>query len=268
MTIFDTYTLTCLLLSISGAVKSLEMAALKYELAPRGIFDWNIIGPTWMRRSPAVGLLARIYSPQGMMGIGLTCTLCGFLSVLFILTDVAPVYGKILGTVIFACMFLLYYRQDLGTDGADQMSFFVSIAVLVCFCLSSSEFINLVGIIFIAGQLCISYFASGFSKLFSSSWRQGLAAKGVLSTHTYGNKFTQDFFKRYAGASLLICWATIGWEILFPFIFFFDGGIFFLGIFVGIVFHLSVGLFMGLNAFVWAFGAAYPSVIYIGTQLL
>jgi len=214
MTLTEVYLYTCILLSISGGVKAFEMASLKQVLSSQGLFDWDLIGPRWMRASRVSFLFRRIYSAQGMIGLGAASLCCFSGCLLIILGLIDPSFLRIFGLVILGVMVLLYYRQDLGTDGADQMSLLISIAVAVCFCLTNSDVLQKIGILFIAGQLCVSYWASGLSKLLSRSWRQGTAARGVLSTYTYGNSFTRNLLEKFALASLLICWATIGWEVL------------------------------------------------------
>lgn len=260
-----TYALISILLGVSVLVKSLEVYSLGSNLEKGGALDWGVVGPEWLQRSNISWIFERIYSRSGMFYISAFSFLVLILLFynLFVLKD--EFFGRIIGIPLCLLHILNYYRQDLGTDGADQMSFIIAITVLLCFSFSTDEVIQIIGVAFISGQLIIAYLASGFSKLFSESWRTGKAAKGVLSTVTYGNGWTSSFIAKSRYVPLIICWSTIAWEILFPAIFFFDGYVFLFGLTVGVIFHLLVATVMGLNAFVWAFGAAYPAVYYLGT---
>mmetsp|Transcript_23535 Transcript_23535/g.41569 ORF Transcript_23535/g.41569 Transcript_23535/m.41569 type:complete len:270 (-) Transcript_23535:762-1571(-) len=263
-----TYLFISMFLGVSATVKAFEVAALGEALEEGGALYWPVVGAEWLKATPLNGMLGQMYRRNGMFFLGALALLCtaSIITVFFQSQDVTTL--RVIAVVLFGCHVALYYRQDLGTDGADQMSFIISCTVLLCFAFSTNETIHLIGILFIAAQLCIAYLASGISKLFSKSWRSGEAASGVLSTVTYGNSLTRAHIKNHKTLALLICWATILWESLFPAIFFFDGTLFLIGIACAGLFHVMVATIMGLNAFIWAFGAAYPAVIYVGFHVL
>ena len=72
---------------------------------------------------------------------------------------------------------------------------------------------------------------------------------------------------RYPAVSRAICWQVILFECLSPFLILagVPGAI--VMMVVGMGFHIGVAVVMGLNNFVWAFGACYPAVFLLAGQL-
>ena len=61
--------------------------------------------------------------------------------------------------------------------------------------------------------------------------------------------------------SLGLCWLVILGETLFPIVLILPPDALYVVLGASIVFHFMTAYFMGLNTFVWAFIATYPSVI-------
>jgi hypothetical protein len=165
--------------------------------------------------------------------------------------------------VIVATSWFLAVRSWLGDDGADQMGQVVSIgAFLIAAGIALNQLaLSFAGTLFIAGQLVISYFFAGFSKLLSAEWRLGRALVGVMGTHSYGHTLGARVASRSVVFSICFCWLVILSETLFPVAIFAPRGVLLFTLAVFFVFHVANAYFMGLNTFVWAFAAAYPSVI-------
>jgi hypothetical protein len=81
-------------------------------------------------------------------------------------------------------------------DGADQINIVTLITISICFAINSTPEIKRIGIIFLGGHLGFAYFVSGFAKLISPVWRNGLAAEGVLTTASYGSGLSQELVKK------------------------------------------------------------------------
>jgi hypothetical protein len=167
--------------------------------------------------------------------------------------------------VIIATSWFLTMRSWLGGDGSDEMGQIVSIGVLL---IALGIWLNqltlsFAGTLLIGGQLTISYFFAGFAKLLSAEWRQGRAMVGVTGTHIYGHALTARVFGGSAVLSKCFCWLVIISETLFPLFILAPPKIFLITVTAFFMFHLSHAYFMGLNTFVWAFAAAYPSVLLL-----
>ena len=119
------------------------------------------------------------------------------------------------------------------------------------------------GTLLIAGQLLISYFYAGLSKLLLPDWREGRALVGVMGTHSYGHPLGARVFARTSVIPLCLCWTVIIGEMLFPLAVFASHTLLIYALAAFFLFHLSHAYLMGLNTFVWAFASAYPSFILL-----
>jgi hypothetical protein len=167
--------------------------------------------------------------------------------------------------VIITSSWFIEERSWLGGDGSDQMGQIASIgALLMAAGLAFNQLaLSFSGTLLIGGQLIISYFFAGVSKLFSPEWRHGRALVGAMGTHSYGHSHAAYLFSRSFIVSAGLCWLVIIGETLFPLAIFAPHEVFLCILAAFFLFHLSHAYFMGLNTFVLAFAAAYPSVIVL-----
>lgn len=100
------------------------------------------------------------------------------------------------------------------------------------------------GRLYLAVQLCLSYFVAGVVKLRQPSWWDGTALRAFLGP----------------GWPAWVGWGVIVWECLFPLALVSRG---FAGGFcaVGVAFHLANCRLLGLNRFLWIWLAAYPALL-------
>ncbi len=258
------YHYTLVIAGVGVAIKSLETLALRREYQARGVFDYTIVGNDALAGSPFAPLFTRLYSWKGVATLSIVgvITFSGLM-----VSDPGTAAYTVAATLMIASSIAIYYRQAFGLDGADQMTFLVLITTLFCFIVSSVAAIRAIGIWFIALQLALAYFVSGAAKLVSKEWRSGTAISGILSTYTYGTGLTRKLFTRNSWLCVALCWSVIVVEMLLPFGLFLEpvGVAATLG--VAFAMHVSIAVVMGLNDFVWAFAAAFPSFYYVGTWL-
>src|SRR5262249_51187888 len=121
-------------------------------------------------------------------------------------------------SIIVITSWLMSVRTSLGGDGSDQMGYIVSIGmILMTFgILLHDSLLIVAGIVGVGGQLTLSYFTAGVSKLLSPVWRSGRALQGVMDTHSYGHKIAASVAKGNATFSTIFCWIVILGEALFP----------------------------------------------------
>jgi hypothetical protein len=193
----------------------------------------------------------------------MTATATLFLSAAFM----SPLLALPALAAIVVTSWLLMVRAGFGGDGSDQMGLLVSIGTLI---LTLGLILDEPTVRFAllnGGQLTLSYFVSGFSKLLSPTWRKGAALVGVMSTHSYGHPIAAKISAGSVHFSAIFCWMVILGEALFPVSLFFSKGLLAVVLSLFLVFHLSNAFFMGLNGFVWSFTAAFPSVFYLSDSL-
>lgn len=256
----NVYLITIILIGIGIIIKSLEFIYISDSFKLNRPNNWDIVGVDNMQTSNLSLIFRNIYSKKGMITLCIISIISLFLLLPFVNNKL--VFSLLMGN-IFICQFLIHHRQEFGGDGADQMSFLILLTVVLCFIFSDNYEIKKIGIIFISSQLLLSYVISGGAKLISKEWRNGSAVQGILSTYTYGTQLTKFIFNKRPLLAFFVGWLIIVIELLFPFILFFNEPFFLCTIGLGIFLHLSIGIIMGLNDFIWSFTAAYPSLIFL-----
>ncbi|HEX7176982.1 MAG TPA: hypothetical protein VF240_17115 [Pyrinomonadaceae bacterium] len=151
-------------------------------------------------------------------------------------------------------------RRQIGGSGAEQLTFIVLVTFGLVLLAGGTDSARRLGDAFIAAQVVLAYFASGVAKAASPIWRNGGAMTGILSTEGYGLPGLAKLLGRYPKLDWLLCWSVIGWEITFPLVLFVPKPLMLVLLSVGVVFHVSCAIVMGLNRFVWAFCGCYPAV--------
>lgn len=251
---------TRILISIWCLMSTLEWIRNLDLFRENGLLSWRILSlrpgllfrSDWMQtqfweRSVPWMLSTRMVAAVGLM-----------------LTPV-PVLECVALLVIVLTSWFLEERTWLGGDGSDQMGQIASIgALLIAAGLALNQLaLSFSGTLLIGGQLMISYFFAGFSKLLSAEWREGRALVGAMGTHSYGHPFAAQFCSRSFLVSTALCWFVIVGETLFPLAIFAPHNVFLAVLTAFFLFHLSHAYFMGLNTFVWSFASAYPSAMVL-----
>ncbi len=120
------------------------------------------------------------------------------------------------------------------------------------------------GLWWVTLQLITSYFMSGWVKLKHRGWRNGTALPLFLETGIYGPLSPSSPWRQPALARA-VAWGFILWEGLFALVFL-DIRLAWVGCGLGLLFHLLVFWYFGLNRFFWAWLATYPALLYAVTD--
>ena len=237
---------------------SLELLARPRTLSERGMLSW----PVSRLRSPALAggrsgaLLDALFDAPGVYAL---CAVRAASGVLVLAMPSASTLSICALIVAAATSLLLMLRSAYGNDGADQMMMIVLIPAAAARSIGDARAIEF-ALWFIALQCCLSYLTSGIGKLRGKSWRDGTGIVGILKTRTYGVSSIAWFLGRHRALAVALSWLVIVTEITFPVVFVApDSWVPFI-LAGGLAFHVGNAFVMGLNGFVWAFGAAYPAV--------
>lgn len=165
--------------------------------------------------------------------------------------------------VIGLCNRLNEIRTPYGRDGADQMTGVITqyraLSALVPNPDRSDDlFLRAVNV-----QSGLSYFVSGLSKFFGSSWVQGDALGDILQTQAYGNGPAAGILKRYPKLARLMTWSTPVWEMAFPLVYLVPPVVGRQGLTAVKGFHLAVAAVMELPRFLWGFAGSHGAVRYV-----
>jgi hypothetical protein len=177
------------------------------------------------------------------------------------------VNDSIIWIIIFLILFLnqilIYTRSGYGIDGSDQLKVIITFSILGYFCFFNIGPIRYLFLGFTTINLFLSYFVAGFAKLISIAWLNGSAIKGIASTSIFGNKMIFKFVKDSIILQKMISYSTIIFEVGIIFIFLDPIPLTLFYMILGILFHITVALTMGLNSFVFTFTSAYPLVLIL-----
>lgn len=257
--------LSVFLLSIGLAIQGFEDIVLRCSFNKSALLSWRIERTDFCSDSIVQRILDFFFSPirfSFFLGFRLVISLTCILMFVFG-NSIHPV----LVILLFACTMLFGFRSRHGLDGSHHMFLVVLLPCAIAKSVDADSTVVTVCVMYIAAQLTLSYFISGVTKIRGNRWRDGTAFAGIFSTDAYGSPMLFRLSEQLPICGLLICWCIIIFETLFPIVFFLPdyGQIGVLGI--GVMFHLVIAIFMGLNKFIWAWWSAYPSLGWMLTKL-
>ncbi|MDA0772852.1 MAG: HTTM domain-containing protein [Cyanobacteria bacterium] len=149
--------------------------------------------------------------------------------------------------------------------GSDRMSLLILSCLGLIHLMPSSQ---LQGYIFgyLALQLILSYFIAGFCKIVNREWWSGQALQDLFHFSAYPASEALRSWADHPKILFLASWISILFELLFP-LTLLNQDLLIIGLLAAMVFHLANAYLFGLNRFVWAWLAAYPSLLWLQTQL-
>lgn len=156
--------------------------------------------------------------------------------------------------------------QGPYNGGADRMS----VLLLCCLCLVyflPELFWKEVAFGYLALQLLLSYFISGWVKLVNPQWRNGKALADVFMYSAYPVSESLRGWARSSRLLLFMSWAVILFELLFPLSLLSPVSLL-VALSVAAVFHFANACLFGLNRFFWIWLAAYPSIIWFQSRFI
>ncbi|GAA1973728.1 hypothetical protein [Catenulispora subtropica] len=246
------------MVGIGVVISSLEILA-----RPEATNDvsWNSWRVLRLRRSwSAAGWTGRAFSlaldhPQYLVVIAVRTVAAAVLA----LTGPDGALGALLLWVVTLSLALRGLRTPYGGEGSDQVFLLVCGALALAATFGGQR----MALWFIAAQVALSYFTSGFAKILHGDWRNGTALLGVMRTRTWGNEGAARWLDSHTTACRWLSRAMISAEAGFPLVLLAPSWMLPVLIGAGLGFHLIIAIVMGLNCFVWAFASTYPAVIYV-----
>ena len=120
---------------------------------------------------------------------------------------------------------------------------------------------------YLALQVVLSYLISGQVKLVNSDWRLGKALRDVFAYSAYPVSEGLRGFAARPRLMWVMSWAVVLFELAFPAALL-HPDLLIAALLVALAFHLANACLFGLNRFVWAWLAAYPSLIWLQDRVL
>jgi hypothetical protein len=160
---------------------------------------------------------------------------------------------------------LLHRFDGPYNGGADRMALLVLVCVTAALWAPDPRWAEL-ALGYLAAQLTVCYVMAGWVKVMNPEWRTGRALRDVFLFSIYpvaeSLRRLADRPRRMAAAS----WAVMGFELLFP-LGLLDSRLLAGFLAVAAAFHLANAALFGLNRFVWAWAAAWPSLLWLQQRL-
>lgn len=249
--------LSCRLLGLWGMLNAAQWLASTARWRAQTALGWDLQG---QRNSRLYGgrWLSLVFSPVAfplIRSLQFTASL-----LLWLLPIGWAAFGALL--IIAVTNALLILRSS--ADGGDKMAMVVTYGLLMQMlgAITAQPLLSLAGLLWVGCQLTISYATSGFSKLILADWRNGAVPRQALSSFSYGNRITH-ILMRYPAVVLTLAWGVILLESVFPLALFAPLPVLITALGGMALLHLSIAFAMGLNTYVFAFIAAYPSVLLL-----
>jgi hypothetical protein len=253
-------------LAVGVSIDALELLVDRAQLDEGGVYGYFVLatGRPVLLSGSLAPLFAAIFRYPNVLG--LVIAQLGAAAVLFAAGTIRSaeliVPAGLAVLVILGARMLLYLRSNFGLDGCDQMILVVCSGLGVAL-LIPGRVAQTIALDYIAAQLLLSYAVAGVAKAVSPVWRSGRAITGIMSTVDFGVPRFGTFLRNNPILARALCWSVIGFECgaAVAIVAGTPGAIVIIA--CGLLFHISVALFMGLNLFPWVFAATYPALLLL-----
>ena len=184
------------------------------------------------------------------------------LSILLIGNVYAP--WACLGLSIMGIMMLHRFNGPYN-GGSDRMSLIILSCLTITLFLPNPAWQEY-AIGYLALQLTLSYFISGWVKIVNPAWRSGQALNDVFRYSAYPVSETLRGWAKHPTVLRIMSWSVIVFELIFPFCLFSQISLI-IGLIIAAVFHFTNACLFGLNRFFWIWIAAYPAIIWFQDRI-
>jgi len=251
--------------SIAVIIDCIEVLIERYQYTSRGIFSLEIIRmyKKWMLNRYLDLFFNFLFGYPNYILLIILQLVIGVLVISQIFINIS----MFLILFIFIILLLSHIRNHLVMSVSDQLQVIIFAVLLVFYLSPFNPIVQKTAIFFICFQSLLSYFMAGLAKLSSSAWKNGTAIKDIMNTESFGNKSFAKILIDKPFISKLVCWCVIIFECSFPVLIFTGLQTTFFLIILGILFHLSISIFMRFNSFFWSFIATYPALLYISVEI-
>jgi hypothetical protein len=174
--------------------------------------------------------------------------------------------GWLLLALVANHLAILPFFNGPYNGGADRMSLLILLCLCATYALPQPQWQEL-AFGYLAMQLLLSYFISGWVKVVNPQWRNGQALRDVFAFSAYP---AGENIRQWAARPRLLLamgWAVMGFELAFP-LAFATRPTLVVALVVAALFHGANACLFGLNRFFWIWLCAYPSLLWLQERLL
>ena len=168
--------------------------------------------------------------------------------------------------LLITSVLLIKRFQGPYNGGSDTMT------ILVLFCLwlshlAPTRYWQEIALGYLAIQLMLSYFQSGWVKIINADWRNGRALQLVFAMSAYPVSQRMRTWAAKPQLLLVMSWSVMVFELLFP-LALLNQSLLVIVLCIAALFHLANACLFGLNRFFWIWPAAYPVLLWFQTRLV
>lgn len=166
--------------------------------------------------------------------------------------------------LVTALLFVTRYQGPYN-GGSDTMT----LLVLLCLWLSHlapTRYWQEIALGYLALQLMLSYFQSGWVKVINAQWRSGAALQQVFTLSAYPVSDRVRLWAQRPQVLWVMSWGIIIFELIFP-LALLNQTILIVALVIAALFHLANACLFGLNRFFWIWPAAYPVIIWFQARV-
>lgn len=250
MTTNDAIYLTRILITFSLVIQNFELWTYRKNIPL--IWPWKIV------QCDFSAPIKKLLSP--FLGDRAFSILIGLRFLLLLLFVISPNPFITLLTLLSTLLIMFRWRGTFN-GGSDFMTMIVLFAVLLTDLSSENSPLSKLALFYVGIQTTLSYFVAGIIKLKEPTWRTGIALDGFLSSSMYQLQILQIKWLLRPNIIRLRSWVVLIFELTFPIIFLIPE-LTWMYIGSAFLFHLANAYFFGLNRFVFAWLAAYPSLVF------
>jgi len=186
-------------------------------------------------------------------------------AVLAVLLIVGVATSWVIVALLVLSIVILYRFDGPYNGGADRMGLLVLVCLVLVHFLPTLYWKEL-AFGYLAVQLTLSYFISGYVKVINPQWRNGHALSDVFLFSAYPVSESLRCFSRSKRLLLIMSWLVIMFELMFPFMLLTQATLV-VALVIAAAFHLSNAVLFGLNRFFLVWLAAYPSIIWFQERI-
>jgi hypothetical protein len=251
--------------AIGTAITGIETLTRYQMLRADGVLSWEVsrLRTNWYATSRVADCLSKVFRYPNALVLYAGRLFLALFVVLGNL-NVTPFYPQLVAFSILGLATihaLLAVRCPLGRDGAEQFLGLTFTACWLCRLAGGSNFAAQSTVLFIALQASLSYATAGWLKATTPLWWNGHYLGRILSTRAYGTRSIGEYLVATPAASKHLSRIVIVLEIVFPLALVLPQPFCRALVVAMLGFHVINAFVMGLNNFIWAFGATYPAVL-------
>lgn len=160
---------------------------------------------------------------------------------------------------------MLWRYQGPYNGGSDKMTLLI-LSCLSLAHLAPTPFWQEMALSYLAVQLVLSYFVSGWIKVINPEWQSGQALRDVFRFSAYPVSEGLRGLADHLWFLFVMGWAVVLFELVFPLALLHPVALK-LALLGAAGFHLSNACFFGLNRFFWIWICAYPALIWFQDRI-